>query len=668
MLEKVIGIDSYEDKFLCLIQNYFCNKYNLSRDEYIGIRNKISLDNELFYFEDMDIKINKLDNDFSKFDSYLSDDDREKTGSYYTPKELANAMITRTISDYLIKNSCFNKIKTEKLLFDNINTFKKNEEVEFVNALENIKYIDISVGTGVFLLEILEIYKNINTVLTTKIDFLKVLNNIYGIDIQSKPLEVLMILMYDFMLEEKLVNIKDLPNLNILNKNSLIDKINLEFKFDIVIGNPPYVGEKGNRDLFNELRKIEHLKEYSEGRMDLFYYFIYVGFNLLSDNGLLCYITTNYFVTADGASKLRKFLKEKSFFVRLINFDECKLFKEAKGMHNLIFTLTKTVTENTYIQYINKSTKEFNKYDIYDSKYSIKQSDIFSENNNILIYETEYISSIINKIVSKSDIRLNEIAKINQGIVSGADRVSKTMFEKKFSDYSKEKNKILINEGIYVFENNNSFKSKYFRPFYKNSDIEHYYVNPINTKQILYITDQSNLIESEKEWNHLERFQEVLNQRREVQTKSRKWYALQWSRDESIFESEKIIVPQRSLRNYFGYSNFSFYSSADVYYITKTDIPIKYLLGYLNSKLLYFWLYNRGKRKGKSLELYAKPLSQIPIIQMSSSDEKYIIECVENILNRKGEYNKLTRNIDEMLYKYYNITEKEKSLIELAYN
>ena len=668
MFEQLEEIDDHEDKFLCLVQNYFCKKYNLTKNEYIIIRNEISLDNEIFYFEDMDIKTGEFDNDFSKFDSYLLSDHRQKTGSYYTPQKLANAMIIRTISDYIFKNSQLNKIEIENLLFYNRNTFKKDDEIEFINILENIKYIDISVGSGVFLLEVLKIYKEINKLLIGKIDLFKIIKNIYGIDLQSKPLEILMVLIYDFMLEEKLVDIKNLPKLNISHKNSLTEKIDLGFKFDIVIGNPPYVGEKGNKELFKKLREVEHLKTYSEGRMDLFYYFIYVGFDLLSSNGLLCYITTNYFVTADGASKLRKFLNEKTFFIRLINFDECKLFKEAKGMHNLIFTITKSSIGDVSIQYINKLTKEFNKYDIYDSKYSIKQRDIFSEDNNILIYETKYISSIINKIVIKSNIRLNEISKINQGIVSGADRVSKSMFEKKISDYSKEKNNILLNEAIYVFENKDAFTSKYSRPFYKNSDIEHYYVNPVNTKQILYITDQSDLKESEKEWSHLERFKEVLDKRREVQSGSRKWYALQWSRDESIFESEKIIVPQRSLRNYFGYSNFSFYSSADVYYITKTDIPIKYLLGYLNSKIIYYWLYNRGKRKGKNLELYAKPLSQIPIIKMNISDENYIIECVDSILNKEGEYNKLVGNIDKMLYKYYDITEKERSIIELACN
>lgn len=45
----------------------------------------------------------------------------------------------------------------------------------------------------------------------------------------------------------------------------------------------------------------------------------------------------------------------------------------------------------------------------------------------------------------------------------------------------------------------------------------------------------------------------------------------------------------------------------------------KYLLALLNSKLIYFWLYYRGKRKGETLELYATPLSEIPIAETNTA-------------------------------------------------
>lgn len=82
-----------------------------------------------------------------------------------------------------------------------------------------------------------------------------------------------------------------------------------------------------------------------------------------------------------------------------------------------------------------------------------------------------------------------------------------------------------------------------------------------------------------------------------------------------IFTCAKIVCPQRSKVNTFGYNECDWYASADVYYITNPhkDYHIKYILGLLNSKLYFVWLYHKGKRKGETLELYQKPLSEIPI-------------------------------------------------------
>ena len=89
---------------------------------------------------------------------------------------------------------------------------------------------------------------------------------------------------------------------------SKIDEVMGEGGFDIVIGNPPYIGEKGNRNIFENIRRHGFGKKYYEAKMDYFYYFIYRGIDMLNKDGVLAYITTNYFITADGAKNLRKFL------------------------------------------------------------------------------------------------------------------------------------------------------------------------------------------------------------------------------------------------------------------------------------------------------------------------------------------------------------------------
>jgi len=73
----------------------------------------------------------------------------------------------------------------------------------------------------------------------------------------------------------------------------------IEF-FDIIIGNPPYVGEKGNKDTFQKIAETTLGERFYERRMDLFYFFFHISLDYLRDGGILSFITTNYFITATG--------------------------------------------------------------------------------------------------------------------------------------------------------------------------------------------------------------------------------------------------------------------------------------------------------------------------------------------------------------------------------
>jgi adenine-specific DNA-methyltransferase len=83
--------------------------------------------------------------------------------------------------------------------------------------------------------------------------------------------------------------------------------------FDIVIGNPPYIGEKGHKEIFQPVKADIHLGQYYLGKMDYFYFFFHLAFNMLSPNGVTTFITTNYYPTALGARRLRADIKDRKF-------------------------------------------------------------------------------------------------------------------------------------------------------------------------------------------------------------------------------------------------------------------------------------------------------------------------------------------------------------------
>lgn len=96
---------------------------------------------------------------------------------------------------------------------------------------------------------------------------------------------------------------------------------------------------------------------------------------------------------------------------------------------------------------------------------------------------------------------------------------------------------------------------------------------------------------------------------------------------------------------------------------------MKYILALLNSKLYYIWLYNKGKRKGETLELYQKPLSEIPIKKVSSDIQNSIVKIVDEIIvlkksNPNHDTSSLERQIDAIVYNIYGLTEEEIRVVE----
>ena len=89
------------------------------------------------------------------------------------------------------------------------------------------------------------------------------------------------------------------------------------------------------------------------------------------------------------------------------------------------------------------------------------------------------------------------------------------------------------------------------------------------------------------------------------------------------------------------------------------------MLALLNSRLYYLWLYRRGKRKGEALELYGKPLSEIPIKKITKADQKPFISIVDKIFAitqdqdyisnpaKQARVGELESQIDQLVYMLY---------------
>jgi hypothetical protein len=109
--------------------------------------------------------------------------------------------------------------------------------------------------------------------------------------------------------------------------------------FDLAIGNPPYVGEKVAARMIARTREdMPYWNRYHALHMDYLSWFLILGISKLRRGGRFGFITSEYWLRATGATKLRRFLAQHCEIDRLVLFRDMRLFPDAPGHHSLVVT------------------------------------------------------------------------------------------------------------------------------------------------------------------------------------------------------------------------------------------------------------------------------------------------------------------------------------------
>ncbi len=443
--------------------------------------------------------------------------------------------------------------------------------------------------------------------------------------------------------------------------------------FDCIIGNPPYIKEGGNKELFASTKR---LRTY-QGKMDIWYHFVGIGLEILKQNGVLSFIATNNWTTNAGAEKLRNILLRETQFILLIDFGDYRVFESA-DIQTMIMCFKKIISPNQYFfdyrKIIAKKPSDTNRITLLQRKEC--EGNLYLnakiEKKN-LINKTLFFShfnSIFNTILKNAILFLNK-KEITNGIHPHYDRINKKINEK-FS------NQFFNGEGIFVLseaEKNNLKLSqkemKLLKPSYETAEIMKYLTLSQNQHWIIYTDSSFKNPKSMDDYpnlkKHLDRFKEVI-------TSDNKPYGLHRARDERFFTGNpRIIVLRKCAKEpIFSYVNFDCYVSATFYIIKTKRFDSKFLVGLLNSLLIRFWLKHRGKVQGNNYQIDKEPLMNIPLIKITKSNQPTadkIIVLVDKILQTKekdpkANTQKLEKEIDALVYQLYNLTDEEIKIIE----
>lgn len=253
----------FRDEFLRdIILNYF-EIYNFTVDENSPNDQEVSIDPEM---------LGKV------FENTLAEEERNKKGTFYTPREIVHFMVKDSIRQYLHNETGINLGLLQKFIYDEDNdlAFLTSNQIRLIDSkLETIKVLDPAVGSAAFPVEfmqvIIELRKRLNVRVGKHINEVAlkkqlIKNNLYGVDIDPSAIEIAklrlwlaLIVDYDKTLAEPL------PNLDFQFRvgNSLQEKID-----DVDIFNESTVGQT---DWTKQDGQFETLKSKMIRIKDLFY-------------------------------------------------------------------------------------------------------------------------------------------------------------------------------------------------------------------------------------------------------------------------------------------------------------------------------------------------------------------------------------------------------------
>ncbi|HJD95804.1 MAG TPA: N-6 DNA methylase, partial [Bacteroides togonis] len=464
----------------------------------------------------------------------------------------------------------------------------------------------------------------------------------------------------------------------------LLDDKGAFIGFDIIIANPPYIKEGRMSKTFFEPYKDS---PYYKGKMDIWYLFACNGLDLLNPNGVLCFIATNNWTTSFGASKLRDKVIKETRICNIVDFGAVMMFESAsiqtmimmfqkdKNTDDYTFDYRKLTaykaTEKEAIAILAPSYKTYDQAECYTP--TIRRANFYGK--NITFSQSD---DILDKIYNvKNNIFLFE-EELTNGIHPHYDFINKKLSEKygfPIGDgiFGLSKSEI---DGLDLSED----EVKLIKPYYNSSDNVARYTVGATDINIIYTPSTFKNPHSMDSYPHLKAH---LDKFKDVISSDNKPYGLHRARVESFFIGEKIVALRKCAgKPVFAYANGLNYMSATFYVIKTNRVNMKYLTGLLNSKLIEFWLKNKGKMQGANYQLDKEPLQQIPIAVPAVNIQKLIATLVDYIIlicSTKDSLSELVSNetiasffekiIDGCVYELYfeeHMKEQEINIIDSA--
>ncbi|WP_240693450.1 class I SAM-dependent DNA methyltransferase [Campylobacter jejuni] len=438
--------------------------------------------------------------------------------------------------------------------------------------------------------------------------------------------------------------------------------------FDLIIGNPPYIRQEELKELKPHLAK--NYKVY-KGTSDIYTYFYELGFNVLKDNGVLSYITSNKYTRAGYGEALREFLLKNVKFLEYTDLNGIKVFDSAT-VDTSILCFEKSKSKDNKFKYLALSNEILKTctYDIglYKDFAEFSQNSLSKESFTFSDENTSALKAKIERIGTP----LKEWHGLNiyRGILTG--------YNEAFIITTEKRNEILAN---CKDEAEKERTAKLIRKMLRGRDIKRYSYEWAGLWVIGTFPSLKLDIEQYPALKqYLSQFLPRIEQSGEKGCRkktSNKWFETQ----DNIayyeeFEKEKIVYPNMNKEFIAFFDNEFFLLNQKCFILSHQSNNKKellYLTALLNSNVNFYYFKQIGAKLGASgYEMSKIFVEKLPIPKINSKNQKIadeLINLADEILKAKEQdknanTQELENKINSLVYKLYNLTEEEIKIIE----
>ncbi len=448
--------------------------------------------------------------------------------------------------------------------------------------------------------------------------------------------------------------------------------------FDVVLGNPPYRKERDAKDLFDTIAASPLGRRWREPRMDLWYYFMHRGLDLLKPGGLLSFIVGSYWTASTGAQKMIARLRQEATLSEVVLLHDQKVFADVQGRHLIFLAQKGNRPDSCRVVSLPRGGQDNEAaggglvaleqlavghgFPTTADIYEIPPADLYHGGQLNLARPSGPSASL-------SECReLGRLFETAQGIAENPPRITKRHCQEFSANWR-------VGAGVFVLNKReieelglNRAEQELLQPYFELADLGRYSISERPSNWILYLTrDTATEIEQfPNVMRHLAQYQAVMDRRRETRLGRNAWWHLHWPRRMRLFTEPAVLCVQMGRAPAFVLAErpaFVGFSTNVVLQKPASPFSLAALTAILNSTFAADWFSQFAKRRGVNLEINLHVLRQFPVPPHDASLDRQLAELVAQRQAERDceseQSRELERRIDEIVAELYQRASRE---------